>query len=112
MPEKQRARLKSPQLYQLSYRPKSRKRREKTVPATSGARPTVPAMYPYRYGSEGSPVSHAPATCQILHSGPRFVQTECGRPAAWLTPNWRVCAECRREHLAQMPLALFRGVPS
>jgi hypothetical protein len=55
-------------------------------------------------------VSPAPATCQILHSGPRFVQTECGRPAAWLTPSWRVCDGCRREYLPHAPVDLFRLV--
>jgi hypothetical protein len=50
--------------------------------------------------------------CTVLHSGPRFVQTECGRPATWLTPSWRVCEGCRREFLPHAPASLFREVAS
>jgi hypothetical protein len=57
-------------------------------------------------------VSPAPATCQILHSGPRFVQTECGRPARWRLRAAYVCAECRAEYLPHMPWDLFRLVAS
>ena len=53
-PEMSPFRIKSPQLYQLSYRPKSRKLRENTVPATSEREGFVPRVYPCRYGAEPS----------------------------------------------------------
>ena len=79
-------RIKSPQLYQLSYRPKYLGFWENTVPATSSARGFVPRVYPCRYVAERSPASPARAsrrcTCGRDHTvadHQRLAEEACAR---------------------------------
>jgi hypothetical protein len=63
--------------------------------------------------SDPRSIGKTAAVCSVLHSGPRFVQAECGRPARWVMPHGgHVCSVCRLEYLGHMPGDLFVRVTS